>query len=884
MSSYLEKCIRLNSSLSDEIKKKILLKAGKDIKKIKEDPNFIPRDEDVLQAVKDLKNKGLRDKYESSKNLLKINDIINRIDSIIKAAKNPEQESKLIKEFLLSKLESNRKGNLPSDILGETFDESKTFYIWNSISYYRPVYEKVNTLNNTQLKELDDAIVAILDGNRQNLEGIDQKIIDIAEDFIERNKAFEEQVHIPLMNEAGIIIDPIENYYFHQTHDQSLIAEVPVEEYVEFLKGRLDPEKTKTPDGKTMKDIGEDEFTGEFYQNILFGDEAENNPFVTKYSKTTLKNQLNQPRIFQFKTAADALAYKRKFGIGNSIVVDTLNSHNRMSDKYALARSFGSDPEYAIDVITKHYKNNISESDIRSVKNHYNVLTGKTRFNKDYKVGAVVDGVKSYTMLEVMGGILQTSLTDTGTAGRALYQAGFTKSGLAKTVELLFKGIFVASEDAFHGTVNSLKDFAGFISNGKIKLNKREMSNFNKNITTLERYSLGLIASRFDTENANANGSINSDITGLTHDEIKRRRKYETFRPFKEGKLSKINDVSEWLFGGAGVNTLFKISGQVGFQSFIKNVVIDIMLNRMNSYSDLNLPSLKKENWRLAASLEEVGITPEEWDMFRNLGEDLDIDVITRTNDIPMETKMKMLKLLRRTQTMSVLEADPRTKETLTAGSGSKDIGYYLLKTVMFLKTFTMKKWHDTNLRINLEKRLRENNGDKYIPFHQTTETLATTTLLTALGFVILNLKLLQRGYGLISVDEDNYMKIVGDSFIQSGAGSFWADIGSTEKSFNNTLANWVVGPVLSRTGDTISTAKEVVSGEYDAYDIINDIDKRLPFNNLWYIQGLKDMYIKEELQKSIDEKKFKEQQRRRKRYYNKERGKDRLFDIRSDD
>lgn len=899
-------CILQNNTLSEEIKKKILLKAGLDIKKIKSDPSYRAKDEDVLKAIETLEKKGLRDKLESAKNLAKLNDLITVIDSLKDDKRfttklfgknklgKKDISSKAIREILMTKLDKTLSGKVDASTYGYTFQDSKQLMLLSYNSYMTPVIGRVAGLNQKQRFEFNDALAYLMDNRTTKLNKLDPQVKELAKIYKEKMDLWEAE-KLRLMNDAGIIVNKRDDYFFQQTHSPAMLASTNKDTYIRYVADKIDPDKTVTPDNKSITEIAKEndqtiseasyEFLSTFYDNIIDEDMITNNPFSKQVGKSILKNKLNNERLLQFKSATDALEYKRKFGTSDDIVVDIHTQSERYAEDFAMASIMGSNPERNLDILLKHYRNDITPAHAKDVKNLFDYTIGKGRSYKKYKQKFLTNAIKNIIVTSKMGA---TSLTSLGgdSSAQAITRSQFYSDKYY---------IPVVAKSAYY----IAKNFSTMILAGFNKLSKRDKETFMKGIYHTDNYLDNSVSERFL---GGVEGGEVASIDGLTPDEIAQQERYRSGKIFDENSImgKNANRIIRYSATGEGAKFLFDVSGQSALQRKTKSQSLTDLFSFIEGYRDLNFNSIQTENQKFFGMLREVGVNEKEWDEMRNAikYEDGEYKLQEIMEGLSNESKKKFAKLNLFMQQFYVQEASNRIRSFGKRGLKSADDLGNLMDLTLQLKSFAMQATFNFAHRANLNLRLNSKNLDEITMMERMRQGKFVGDMLVhsvVTGYTIIQLKALFQGEGVIDPEEwftgEKASENVLASFTTGGFSGFAGDVLTKDTdTYGSKISDLLLGPGYSIGDDVFSIGSNIVKGslyedeEIDYYGMVNQIEKSLPFNNLFYARAAKDQFIMKPLEKMINENKYREQMERANKYKDESRGTDRFLDISSGD
>lgn len=216
----------------------------------------------------------------------------------------------------------------------------------------------------------------------------DPKIMKLADDFKQMTENM--RVHF---NEAGGSISKLDSYVLPQGHDRTRIKNVSKEEYVKFVKARIDPDKMVDDAGKVLseKDLMK---SLEFVYDTFRTDGMNKAQGIFGPTKVSVKlsKKGSEKRFLHFKDGQSWMDYQAKFGKGDIFTTMTDMIDNNAAD-IALIEVLGSNPANMYQALRKY-------AEVQSIKRGKEI--------PQYKL-AYYDSVYKVVSGEINGGHLTTA-------------------------------------------------------------------------------------------------------------------------------------------------------------------------------------------------------------------------------------------------------------------------------------------------------------------------------------------------------------------------------------------------------------------------------------------------------------------------------------------
>ena len=138
-------------------------------------------------------------------------------------------------------------------------------------------------------------------------------------------------------NKAGAYLTPIEGYITRQTHSDSAIRKMGLQEWTRFIMPLLDHEKTFVESKVNLKNVFEALATGKHFTCL------EEYTHVHRSSSSDIASKLSAPRKLHFKSADDWLKYNEACGLYRLSDLVLINLE-RIGESIGLLETLGSNP------------------------------------------------------------------------------------------------------------------------------------------------------------------------------------------------------------------------------------------------------------------------------------------------------------------------------------------------------------------------------------------------------------------------------------------------------------------------------------------------------------------------------------------------------------
>lgn len=229
-------------------------------------------------------------------------------------------------------------------------------------------------------------------------------------------------------NAAGAYIGKLDNYVVRQSHDTYKISRAGKDDWVNFVRDRLD---------RTKADFN-DEVLAEIYQSVSsglhlkHGGKADKAPEISR-SPANLAKRVSQEREIFFKDADAWFEYNQRFGNGN-LRESVLGGLDRAGEATGLMRKLGTNPQYNLRSVLETIAAE-QEGDAR------------LRFRKEY-----LDGNRATRFMSQLDGSVRIPGSELGARYGSILRAIQTMSKLgAALASSLVDIVNAASEIKYQG-------------------------------------------------------------------------------------------------------------------------------------------------------------------------------------------------------------------------------------------------------------------------------------------------------------------------------------------------------------------------------------------------------------------------------------------------
>ncbi|AUR93059.1 hypothetical protein NVP1182O_17 [Vibrio phage 1.182.O._10N.286.46.E1] len=246
-------------------------------------------------------------------------------------------------------------------------------------------------------------------------------------------------------NKSGAWIKKQEGYITRQTHDVDAISKSTYEDYIQFLRSKLDLERT-------LEGVDDEEaFFKSIYKALASGVHMSNSPkeITTAFKgNSNLARRMSEGRLLHFKSADDFMDYNDLYGSGD-LISGVLGGLESSANSTGLMRKLGTNPENMVDTLYDNLARTMDDpKDIVKLEktkglteNYLAEVTGLTRLAGSHMGAKWSSNMRAVQSMSKLGGALLSSISDTVTfAGEVRYQGGSLLSGLGESMQAIGKG------------------------------------------------------------------------------------------------------------------------------------------------------------------------------------------------------------------------------------------------------------------------------------------------------------------------------------------------------------------------------------------------------------------------------------------------------------
>tara|TARA_A100001388_G_scaffold56690_1_gene39070 strand:- start:20053 stop:22584 length:2532 start_codon:yes stop_codon:yes gene_type:complete len=247
-------------------------------------------------------------------------------------------------------------------------------------------------------------------------------------------------------NKAGSFIRPRAGYIMRQSHNIQTIRKAGMDEWVNFIKDKLDESTFKGEDPKKFLESAYKALASGIHRKFQGGETNHLNGFK---GPKNLGRRMSQERVLHFKSAEDFMEYNGTFGTGD-IREGVVQGLQHLARGTALMKGLGPNPEAMITKLKKMYadkaqkKGDFKITDdfkSRTIDNIMAELDGTTQIPARVtvaKVGAIARAIANVSKL---GGATISSVTDIANQAAELrYQGKPLFAAYTNAFANLFRG------------------------------------------------------------------------------------------------------------------------------------------------------------------------------------------------------------------------------------------------------------------------------------------------------------------------------------------------------------------------------------------------------------------------------------------------------------
>ncbi len=244
-------------------------------------------------------------------------------------------------------------------------------------------------------------------------------------------------------NQAGAAIDKVAGFTATQTHNISKMWKAGYDEWSQTIMKHLDVERT-------FGDANKEAFLKGSYEAITTGihlkaQGADEGKLFQFKGPANLAKKVSQNRVFHFKSAEDARAYREAFG-NRDFIEGVLAGVEHGSRNIALMETFGTNPEAMFDKLLQDtkvkYRSNTDKIkslvNDRMIHNFYKEVDGTTMMVESPSLATAASTIRSLQSLSKLGSVVISSFADIPAKVSELHYQGY---GILESYGLAFKDI-----------------------------------------------------------------------------------------------------------------------------------------------------------------------------------------------------------------------------------------------------------------------------------------------------------------------------------------------------------------------------------------------------------------------------------------------------------
>ena len=624
-------------------------------------------------------------------------------------------------------------------------------------------------------------------------------------------------------NRAGGDIKNRQDWGLPQTHDREQIAKATMDEWIDFIKDRLDWDKMfNEKTGQKFRDSEHRQVLEEVYETIITDGANKISATATMNQGRSLARRRQDSRFLVFKDADSWIAYNNKFGSGD--VFETMMSHiEGMAKDISLMEVLGPNPNSTVSYLKTQLRAEAQRLD----KN----LTGKSRKN--------VDGIETdFKKFDDMYGIL------TGTALSPVNKKmarGFAGLGeLLSAAQLGSTAILALFTDTATARFQTK-----IIGMPQTKYVAKSLVSMMRSKNTKQQYiRSGLIAENWSSV---AYGQTRY-IGDLLGPELTQRI---TNAAMNLSLLSPWTQSSRWTFG----------MELMGF-------VADNLGKRMDE-----LPEGLQRTFR------KYDITQEDLDVMNSVGAFEERGAKFMRPDELLEanrkTAFKYLEMIQFETDLAVPVASVRAQATLQGGTRPGTIIGSLSRSVAQYKSFPI------TFMLNNLRQMSNLDASKLNKGLLATELMLTATLMAGVSIQLREITKGRDPIPLVKPDGSINLAFIGSAFLASGGLGIFGDFLFSESNrFGGGFEETLAGPRAGFAGDvldlTVGNVTDAISGkETNALrEGVEFLGRYTPGLSTWYLRLGIERLVYDNLRRLADpkaERRFARLQRRAMRDYGQE-------------
>lgn len=615
-------------------------------------------------------------------------------------------------------------------------------------------------------------------------------------------------------NAGGMAIPKRKDWGMPQTHDVLKVRETPMQEWVEFVRNKVDPERMMDYSRGFKPDALEtDLILREVYETIASKGFSNVEPALHA-GKRKLGNQRSDHRFLPFKDSESWLQYHERFGEGDTFSV-MMGHIDGMARDIARLEIFGPNDEATMNLLRQTAVKSAVQKDASGIKrkgklkfsnweeytksvlnqadNMVDAFTGRLNSPVNAKVGRTLAGFRSLHAAAVLGSAAISAITDINYGRIAARVAGLSEAKLLGNVVKNLVGL----DNVSRGTVAT---------------------------------RLGLIADHWSTV-ASAQMRYIGEVEGP---EITRRMSDFVLRV---SGLTPWTQANQWGYGMTFLGELAERSGR-GFDKLDPN-----MQKLMAKYG------ISKEDWDVIRTTElyDASVDIDGWKSSQGTMFMKPENITKRTDIDPALADQLTNKVLRMVQSeteFAVPTSSLRGRVQIIGNTRPGTVQGEFLRSVAMYKQFAL-----TVMNTHLGRVMAQQGA--YAKGAAAADLVISTTLM---GGLALQLKELSKGRDARDMSDAKFWSA---ALLQGGGLGIFGDfLFSDQNRFGVGLAKQLTGPVVEFSDDIIRRAFlgnifEFAQGEETNFgrEMVRLLRRYTPGGSIWYSRLAYERLVLDQLQ-----------------------------------
>lgn len=745
-----------------------------------------------------------RQRKHAALNVLIRKRMQDQIDSLVASGRRPDQA---ITDYMVGSVRGMDNARKSTAARRIALESQWLEGLWRKIDDERPHIMKLRN-NKTFLDDVVREMSEIREGGNIGRTGNDD-----AKWLANHFATILEEARVR-MNDAGAFVGKLEGYMPHQ-HDAGRMMKITKNEWVDFIRPKLDLDKTF----ENLPKADRQEVLGDIYDTITTGERLNisQRQKGEAFSPANLAKSIGRTRFLHFKTADDWITYQDQFGTGHVFkgIIDNLA---RASRNTSLLETLGPNPEVMLGSVideqrkivrknktmTPEQKNkairnlevNLQNPGTSSIGRAFQMVDGTT--NIPVSLGLAKLGIISRTWqsMSKLGSAFVSSLADPFIWAQAARYQG-------KTLPQAYSDVFVRT------------------FRGKSPAEKRDIAKY---LDTGFSFLLGDVHSRY---------------------------------------LAEDMAIGSW---SRGLNHFFRISGLTGWTDHLLTGFVHMASRFMSDQTNLSFANLTPE-YKNVLSLH--GLDAQRWELVRKttfaaddgvryvipeMVRELDSADIARAMNITGdEARVKRLVRKERTELESdlrsffadearfaVIHGDDRTRMWLTQGQQPGTALGEAIRSMMQFKTFTAS-FTQKVLGRAIHGRRNPSVGQR------AGDIAHIVAASVAFGYFAMTMKDLSKNK--TPRDPTDPQVLLAAAMQGGGLGIYGDFLFGRFSRFGNGPLETLAGPSLGTAADVVSMMQGLRDGETKAGDVFWFGVQNTPFLNLWWMRAGLDYLVLRELE-----------------------------------